>query len=344
MRWPLRIVISLALAAGLLAVLMFWGGVSPQEVLLILARLPFGVFMAALCLHLFTYALRAARFRALIPRSNRPDYRRAMVVALAHNMAAYTLPAKTGEASLVVYLRMHCGVPPSAGLASLLVARFLDGATLSLGLAIICTWLERSGQHPGLEWLGTAAVLLAVLTVVFTVACVRGDLVVRAVEVVLRWMRVHRLRLGKRLLVQMNSLALALRSAAEGRRLPAAALLSLPIWFSVYGFFFLLSRSLGMPDTISFAENTLGASMGMLFNLTPVNGAAGLGTQELGWITGFNQFLGVEYEVALAVAMGVHLVQLFNVVALGFIGHLAMGMMPRIEFEEEEEEDAEAGE
>jgi len=335
-RWPLRVVLSIAAAAALLSILMVWGGVSPQEVLLTLARLPFGIFMAALALHLFTYWMRAIRFRVLIPLSSRPSYWRALVVALAHNMASYTLPAKTGEASLVVYLRAHCGVPASAGLASLLVARFLDGATLCFGLSLVCLWLRRSGQHPGLEWLGSVAALLAVLTLVFVLICIRGDLLVRAVEVLLRRLRVHRLKLGRRLLVQTNSLALALRSAGEGRRLPVAALFSLPIWVSVFSYFFLLARNMGMPATVTFAENTLGASMGMLFNLTPVNGAAGVGTQELGWVMGFNQFLGVDYDVVLSAAMGVHLVQLFNVVGLGLIGHLAMGMMPRLEFEEDD--------
>ena len=337
MKTPARILLPIAAAAGLLVILMVWGDVRPQAVLLTLARLPFGVFLAALGLHLFTYAMRALRFRALIPLSSRPGFRRALVVALAHNMASYTLPAKMGEASLVVYLRTHCGVASSAGLASLLVARFLDGATLCLGLGFVCLWLERSGQHPGLDWLGSVAALLVIMTLLFATVCVRGDLVVRAAEALLRWLRVHRLKLGRRLLVQTNGLALALRSAAEGKRLPVAALVSLPIWGSVFGFFFLLARYMGMPASIDFAESTLGASMGLIFNLTPANGAAGIGTQELGWVTGFNQFLGVDYDVVLSAAMGVHLVQLFNVVALGLIGHLAMGMMPRFELEPEED-------
>jgi len=338
-KWPLRIFVSIAAAAVLLSLLMIGGGVQPQEVLLTLARLPFGVFLAALSMHLFTYWMRAIRFRALIPLSSRPSRRRSLVVALAHNMASYTLPAKTGEASLVVYLRAHCGVPPSAGLASLFVARFLDAATVCLGLGLVCLWLQRSGQHPGLTWLGSIAALLAVMTVVFVSICARGDLVVRAVETLLRWLRVQKLGLGRHLLTQTNSLALALRSAADGRRLLVPALLSLPIWCSVFAFFFLLARYMGMPPTINFAENTLGASMGMFFNLTPVNGAAGMGTQELGWITGFHEFLGVDYDVVLSAAMGVHLVQLFNVIALGLIGHLAMGMMPRLEFADVDADD-----
>ena len=101
------------------------------------------------------------------------------------------------------------------------------------------------------------------------------------------------------------------------------------IWISVFGFYTILARSMGMPDWIGFPEAAFGAALGMLFNLMPVNGAAGMGTQELGWVTGFHQFLGVDSEVALSTGMGVHLVQLFNIVVLGLLAHLCMGMMPR---------------
>ena len=60
-----------------------------------------------------------------------------------------------------------------------------------------------------------------------------------------------------------------------------------------------------------------------------------MGTQELGWITGFNQFLGVDYEVALSTGMGVHLIQLFNIVAMGLLAHVCMGAMPRLSLDDE---------
>ena len=330
----LRLLLSVGIAALLLVLLMSWGGVSPGDVLRTLGQLPPAVYLFALGLHLFTYCMRALRFRMLVPRENRPGFRRSLVISSAHNLASYVLPAKTGEASLVVYLRMQAGVPATAGLASLLVSRFLDGAALSLGLSLACFWLERSGRYPALSWLGPLSVLLVLLAVIFLVLSMRGHLVLRAVAAVLRWMRLHRLRAGEHLLVRTNSLALALRSAGGGGRLPVAALVSVPLWTSIFGFFVLLARTMGMSESLSFAEGTFGATMGMLFNLLPVNAAAGVGTQELGWVTGFHQFLGINYDVALSTGIGVHLVQLFNIVVLGMMAHVAMGMMPRLSLEE----------
>lgn len=328
-RVTLRLGLTVGIAALLLGLLMFRGGVSPADVLAALRRLPPGVYLLALGLHVVTYLLRALRFRMLVPRHIRPGFGRTLVISSAHNLASYVLPAKTGEASFVVYLRLQAGVPASAGLASLLVSRFLDGAMLSLGLSIACWWLKRSGRYPALAWLGPLSTLLVASALLFLVLSMRGHLIVTGIESMLRWIQLHRWRVGERLLERTNGLALSLRAAGGGRRLPASAVLSLGIWTSVFTFFAVLARAMGMGSTLSFAEACFGATMGMLFNILPVNAAAGIGTQELGWVAGFHQFLGHDYDTVLSTGIGVHLVQLWNVVFLGLLAHVAMGAMTR---------------
>ena len=83
---------------------------------------------------------------------------------------------------------------------------------------------------------------------------------------------------------------------------------TLPTCLTVHGFYWILSRDMGMPDTIGLAASTFGSSIANFTNLLPINGAAGAGTQELGWVTGFNQLLGVDFDVALATGIGTHLV------------------------------------
>ena len=61
-------------------------------------------------------------------------------------------------------------------------------------------------------------------------------------------------------------------------------------------------------------------------NLLPINGFAGFGTQEAGWAVGF-RMLGVPPDVALATGLGVHVVQLVNVVLMGVLGQVALGLL-----------------
>jgi uncharacterized protein (TIRG00374 family) len=321
-------------AAGLLLFLLFvFGGVDVHDVLQTLARLSPAVYALALGLHLVTTVGRALRFQLLIPADGRPGFRHALSIAAAHNMASYVLPLKAGEASLVVYLKLQCGTPAGVALAALLVSRFLDAAALCAGLAAACFGLRDAGAAP--RWMGSAALALVGLAAAFLLLSLRGDLLVRALEAGLRWLRVQRVSLGQRLLVRTNGLALALRAASGGRRLAGAALLTAPMWFTIFGFYAVLARAFGIPESVGFLERAFGASLAALFNLLPLNAAAGAGTQELGWVTGFHVVLGVDQKLALTSGVGVHLVQLFNVVAMGLAAHLAMGILPRLHLAEE---------
>lgn len=338
MKTTVRISASIAVAVLLIVGLMVWGGVSPRDALRTIQGLPPSVYFVTLGMHLALYCLRALRFNLLIPSVRRPSFRRALIVASAHNMASYVLPAKTGEASYVVYMRMQCGVPSAMGLASLLVSRLLDGATLCCGLSAACLWLAHTGRYPSLSWLGSAGMTLIVLCAVFSVLSVRGDLFVRLIAQILRWLRLHRVRYGEGVLHKANQLALALRSAGGSGRLSLAAASTVPMWLLIFGFYAVLAQAMGLPDHITFAEATFGSSLAVMFNLLPVNGMAGVGTQELGWVTGFSKLLGVDQGVALSTGIGCHLVQIFNVVTVGLAAHLAMGVMPRLSYERVEEE------
>lgn len=310
------------------------GGINPLESFQSLGALPLGVYFLTLGMHVFTYTMRAVRLDVLLPSAVRPGFRRSLMVSAAHNMASYLLPAKTGEASLIVYLKLHSGASGSAGLAALLVARILDGAALCLGLAAACWWLHASGEYEALQWLGTAAAGLVAAAGAFLALSFRGDFLVRLVEGALRLFGLHRLTVGQRLLARTNALALALREAGRAGRLSIAALTSLPQWLSIFGFYYVLCDALGM--SLSYAKIAFGTALAFLCNLLPINGGAGMGTQELGWVTGFHQFLGLDYEQALSVGLSVHLVQLFNIVAMGLIAHFAMGIAPRFELREPE--------
>jgi hypothetical protein len=291
-----------------------------------LLQLSARAYGTALALHVVTMVLRAVRFQLLIPAPARPGFAHALSVAAAHNMASYVLPLKTGEATLVLYLKLKCGTPSGIALAALLVSRFLDAASLCAGLAAACFSLRDLGARP--SWLGGAALVLLVLALVFLLLSLRGDVLVRGLALGLRAV-LPRVELVERGLTRANQLAVALRAASGGWRLTLAALLTVPMWFSIFGFFAVLARGFGIPERITFLQRALGASLASLFNLLPLNAAAGAGTQELGWVSGFHLVLGVEEGLALTSGLGVHCVQLFNVVAFGLIAHLSMGVMPR---------------
>ena len=136
----LRVLASLLVAAGLLWALVAWGGVEPGDVLATLAGLTPRQWLSALCVHAGIYLLRALRFSTLMPSDVRPSFGRILAASSAHNLAAYVLPLKSGEATFILYSTGVGGVPPRASMASLLVSRLIDLTVLCACLWIV-TWL-----------------------------------------------------------------------------------------------------------------------------------------------------------------------------------------------------------
>ncbi len=324
MRASVRLLISLALAGLLLAALFAWGGVSSEELWSVWRRLSPSTYFTVLAVHSTVYLARAARFRALIPAAHRPPFRRLLGVSAAHNLASYVLPAKTGEASLVIYMRSVCGVPAAEGLASLLVSRMLDGAALCGALALACLVVGGSASSSA-AWMTPLGIGLALSTLILGWLATRSERLVRACTRLARLTGLERLAIGRRITQRAAGVGAALSAAGEGRGLSIAALLTGPIWLGVFGFYAILAREFGMAPDIGLAEATFGSSLAVLANLLPINGFAGFGTQETGWVVGFAT-LGVSRELALSSGLGVHVVQLFNVAALGLVGHIAMAL------------------
>jgi glycosyltransferase 2 family protein len=323
----LRIVLSLAVAGALLGALALWGDVDPALLAQTWRRLPVATYLAALAVHAGIFLLRAVRFRVLMPPELRPPLARVVPISAAHTLAAYVLPAKTGEASLVVYLRALCGVPATDGTATLLAARLVDMATLSGFFAVASLLLAARGGPANRAGLLPLGLLLALVAVLFLVACARSDRLVRLVPRLARALRLDRTRPGAVLHARAEALAVSLARAGAGGRLPAALLISVPLWGGVFLFYAILARGLGLGD-LGLAEATFGSALAVLTNMLPVNGFAGFGTQEAGWVVGF-AWLGVGRDVALATGLGVHVVQLVNACLFGLLGHLAMGLGAR---------------
>ena len=326
MRLALRLLLSLAVAAVLLALLFSWGDLRVAEVWATWQRLPAEVYLRALGLHVAIYVLRATRFRLLLPAESRPGLPGVLAVSAAHNLASYVLPAKTGEASLVLYLKKCCAVPGSEGLASLVVSRLLDLATLFGMLGGACLTLGRRGTLEG-SWAVPLGGALGLGSIALLVLAARGDWLTRSLVGIVRLVRLDSTRLGTRVGESAVRVGGALREAGGGGRLLGAAVISVPLWLGVFGFFLVLARGFGLDAELEAVKGVFGSSWAMLANLLPINGFAGAGTQELGWTVGF-RLLGVPKDLALSTGLGVHLVQLFNVVALGLLGHLGMASLP----------------
>jgi uncharacterized protein (TIRG00374 family) len=326
-RTSLRLLLSIAVAAALLALLFAWGDLSLEELWETWRQLPLSIYLAGLVLHVCIYLLRSLRFRLLMPPEHRPDHARLLAVSAAHNMAALLLPAKTGEAALPLYLKKLCGVPTSEGLATLVVSRILDLASLCTILALSCHWMSAEVADAPTWMFPLALVLTAVAALSFAVSA-RSDWLVAGFTFFLAAFRLRGTKLGRKLDEVSHRVAAALRAAGGRGRLPGAIALSAPLWAGVFAFLILLARGFGLETSYGTEGSVFGAAWSLLAQMLPINVFAGAGTQEFGWVVGF-KLLGVPEELALSTGLGVYTLYRLNVVLLGALGHLAMWLLGR---------------
>jgi hypothetical protein len=313
-----RIVVSLAVAGVLVLLLAKWGGVGVAEVRAALGRLTVGCYLTALGLHGVLYALRAWRFQVLLGKESGGGLVPQLGVTLSYGLASIVLPAKVGELSYVVYSGRALGVRSETALAVLVVARVLDLATLALGMGVACLVVS------GPRWMVPAGVAAIGFGAVLVVAGWHGEWFVRMGVWGSRALKLDRWAAGSRVLVRVERLGAALQEAARSRRIARVVLLSVAAWVCVFVFCAVLARGMGIGE-VGFGEVVFGSGVAMLTSLVPVSAFASVGTLEAGWVVGFGVF-GVGREVALATGVGLHVVQLVNVVGLGVIGHLMMAV------------------
>jgi uncharacterized membrane protein YbhN (UPF0104 family) len=333
MNTALRLTLSLALAAGLVMLLLHWSGTEPGEIFTVLGSLDASVYWTALGVQVLIYPLRAKRLRTLLPAAHPVPTMRLIPITAAHVLASNVLPAKVGEASLVLYLRRAGNVPAAHGTAVLYVSRVLDFATLTGAMAAACLILEPSPELPELPWMVPLGMSLGVVTLALAWLAASGGRLVSLATGLLSLLHLDSTGLGARVVGFAERLRESLAQVGR-RQLWSAAALGVPIWILVFVFYAILAQGLGLSlecaciGVLGFADMVFGVGLGILGNMIPINGFGGFGLQDMGWAAGFTA-LGVHADLAASTGLAAHVVYLFNISLLGLLGHTLMGLSRR---------------
>ncbi|MEZ6014592.1 MAG: lysylphosphatidylglycerol synthase transmembrane domain-containing protein [Planctomycetota bacterium] len=328
----LRVLVSVALAVGVLVALLAWSGISPRAVGAAALRVEPRVLASAFGALVLLYGARALRIRLLLPAALRPPWPRLSAATAAWILDAQVLPAKVGEATLVWHLR-RLGVPSAEGFVALVVSRLLDLAVLLGAFGCAALALGLAGGDPAAASFGARLPWLVPLgACLLPVALVLGALVARGAAA---WRCVPRLlaRLGfggagvmGRVLAFSERVGEAL-AAVDGRRRAWAVLASVAVWALILGFYALLAVGLGVESSagppLGLFGLVFGASLAVLGGLVPASGFLGFGMLDVGWVAGF-AVLGVPRELAVESGLAFHVLYLVGVGVLGVVGHLML--------------------
>lgn len=272
---------------------------------------------AVLALYAATLSLRAARFRALLPRPVR--YVRVLVVVGASHLASAVIPFHVG-AFVGPYLLASTGdAPLGEGLAVVFLERMLDAIAL-LALTLVAAWLLESDgaiSVAGVDLLAaartTTLVACALALAALVLVALGGRLLVGAIAGAVRRIspRAARwvVRLGVRFVVAVGGLARRPRAAT-------AALLATCAWWSTS----MGAAAIVMGGIAGLPAPTLGAVA--LDHVAIVTG--GIVVPTPGHVGGFEAgafaamtVLGARAEAAGIFALALHAFQLGATIAFG---------------------------
>ena len=323
-----RLITSLVIAAGVIALLLWWGGVQFGDIAAALSAVDLRLFALLLVVQASIHAFRAQRLRGLLRALGASPPRSSHLVgaSAAWILDSQVLPGRIGEASLVLHLR-RIGVSAEHGVVGLLLSRLLDlfmlVATLG-GVSLLGAFVGMQGTIPFLYALGA---FMCVLALLLGFAIFRGGELVAVGAAALRILRLNRIAPGARLL------AFTARVESALHAVPRAALLRAGAWSTlvcaaIIAAYVVLGTAVGLRDLGAF-EFVFGSTFAILGSLIPISGFLGIGAFDMAWAFGFAA-VGVPEEHAVATGFAFHLLYLVSIAIHGAIGHAILASRSRV--------------
>lgn len=284
-----------------------------KAVLQIFKTIDYGLLVFSFLIFLVNYLFRTLRFRYLLELQAIPFLELLGVTSL-YGMYLYLMPAKTGELSFPLLLKDRLKISFSQSTATLIVARFLDFATIALFLPFVLAvfWKQIN------IWIRTASVILVITTFMtgfLALWFIRTpgwlEFLGEDREIASYWL--NRLK-------QVLKKVLTILKEIDDRHVYGRLwLVTSAIWICVQANLYYIVHSLGY--SMTFLEMTVVMIIMIPMTLLPLQGVANLGTHEIGWVTAFALF-GYPRSTALGIAVSTHIILLAFVLALGFLGGL----------------------
>ncbi len=300
--------------------------ISPQKILAALGNVNVMWLGLGLLFYFINYVFRAMRFRSLV-HSQKVSFGDMLKVGCFHSFYNYMLPLRAGEFSYVYYLNRVTGTPAMEGLSTLLVSRVMDFISVLLFFPVVLFFLR--GQLSS-EFTRTIAIFaggVVVLVVLLFFFVVRGRNMIQVLDRLMEKMRLSQSRLWQTVRHKLGEFHQSFATIHTRRMYLQLLPISLLIWLSVYGTFYLVIRALHVQ--INFWQVVLLMIMMVPTRLLPLQGVGDLGSHEIGWVIAFRIF-GFPEEEALLVAFNSHVIIFVYVLVLGLYAIASVRKKPAV--------------
>ena len=221
------------------------------------------------------------------------------------------LPARTGELTLIYYLKKVGGASLSRGLHILVVTRIYDLIIVAVFFLASVLAFYGGAIRPGLLVIGGVCLVVSLVSLFYLkYLVIFADRVFNAAA---RLLRLDGSRLVGRIREKAEPVVREFSDYRTARQLPMLVLTSVAVWVVLYVFAYL--TILAFRVDVGFVQAVVGNTGQVLANVLPVNSFGSFGTLEAGWAGGF-MLVGMSPQDAITTAFGYHII---NFVASGVI-------------------------
>lgn len=316
MRGYLRHLLILICMVGLLALFLRqadWGGVWNS----IRGASPLDLVGSLLCVAM-TYVLRALRWQYMLQPVKRVAYMPALRATVIGFAASVLLPARAGEVLRPYLLARRERFSATAGFATIILERLFDLATVVVLFAgFLITYEPAANVDPTVFQLVKSGVAVAAVAAVG--ALVFGFAVAgrhAAVDAGVQWLsRIIPARAAQAVGGLVNRFIHGFAVMRDPRAFLASCVLSLPVWLSIAGGIWLVTRAFHLD--VPFMGTFLVMTLLVVGVAVPTPGAVG-GFHEA-YRVATTVFYGAPNDVAIGAAIVLHAISFGPVVLVGLV-------------------------
>ncbi|MFW6366998.1 MAG: lysylphosphatidylglycerol synthase transmembrane domain-containing protein [Spirochaetota bacterium] len=271
---------------------------------------------ASLC-YLFSNFFKTLRFLVFFDRE-KLSLARMFTVVSYHNFFNQIMPARTGELTLVYYLKTILKMDVSRGVHSLLVVRFMDLFIVAVFFIVSFLFTATKTVSPALLAAACGIGIVSLAVILFIDRFMKPS--ARIFDAVTRATGLSKVSVIHKGGEKLYQLAETFGKDSVTHKIPMLVMTSLLVWGALYTFSYFVIMA--FTDELSYFQSVLGSTAAVLTNVLPINSFGSFGTMEAGWVGGY-YLVGIGKNVAILSAFTYHLV---NFASAGIIALACMAV------------------
>lgn len=221
------------------------------------------------------------------------------------------LPARTGELTLIYYLKKLANINISRGFYSLLFTRIVDLVVVAV-IFIVSSFIKwhLSGSN--------ILLIIALIVLLFSVFFMfKLDSIIILIKKVFVFFSKFTKKVNKpyiqKIILSIDNFLTELIKLQQGQKYLKILFISIVIWLNLYLIFYYNIHA--FIDGIAFNDVLIGATGAILTNVLPINSFGSFGTLETGWTGGF-LLIGMSLSDAIITGFGSHIIMLLSAVII----------------------------